>query len=113
MLTSLASLFTQLRVKSKLAMTGEITLLGKVLPIGGLKEKVLAAMREGVEHVVVPEKNRHNFEAIPAHVRKKMKATFVSDYSEVFAVMFKDVAAKMQGSLPPRVVSGAVKDLAS
>ena len=113
MATSILSALLGKAPSDKICMTGEITLLGKVLPIGGLKEKVLAAMREGVEHVVVPEKNRHNFEAIPAHVRKKMKATFVSDYSEVFAVMFKDVAVKMQGSLPPRVVSGGVKDLAS
>ena len=72
----------------KIAMTGEITLHGMVLPIGGLREKVLAAMREGVEHVLVPVKNKANFEALPANIRKKVKVSFVKAYEEVFEVMF-------------------------
>ena len=73
---------------AKIAMTGEITLHGLVLPIGGLREKVLAALREGVEHVLVPFKNKANFEALPINVKKKIKVTFVKNYSEVFAIMF-------------------------
>jgi len=72
----------------KIAMTGEITLHGMVLPIGGLREKVLAALREGVEHVLVPAKNKANFENLPANIRKKIKVTFVKSYMEVFEVMF-------------------------
>jgi ATP-dependent Lon protease len=76
----------------KIAMTGEITLHGMVLPIGGLREKVLAALREGVEHVLVPIKNKANFEALPANIRKKIKVTFVKSYLEVFEIMFAPIA---------------------
>jgi ATP-dependent Lon protease len=76
----------------KIAMTGEITLHGMVLPIGGLREKVLAALREGVEHVLVPIKNKANFEALPANIRKKIKVTFVKSYLEVFEIMFAPTA---------------------
>lgn len=76
----------------KIAMTGEITLHGMVLPIGGLREKVLAALREGVEHLLVPQKNKANFDALPANVKKKIKVTFVKAYSEVYEIMFGAVA---------------------
>jgi ATP-dependent Lon protease len=76
----------------KIAMTGEITLHGMVLPIGGLREKVLAALREGVEHVLVPMKNKANFDGLPANVKKKIKVTFVKSYQEVFAIMFGSAA---------------------
>ncbi len=76
----------------KIAMTGEITLHGLVLPIGGLREKVLAALREGVEHVLVPFKNKANFDALPTNVKKKIKVTFVKNYTDVFAIMFGGTA---------------------
>jgi ATP-dependent Lon protease len=76
----------------KIAMTGEITLHGMVLPIGGLREKVLAALREGVEHVLVPAKNKANFEGLPANIRKKIKVTFVKSYMEVFEVIFAEAS---------------------
>ena len=76
----------------KIAMTGEITLHGMVLPIGGLREKVLAALREGVEHLLVPQKNKANFDALPANVKKKIKVTFVKSYLEVYDIMFGSVA---------------------
>jgi ATP-dependent Lon protease len=76
----------------KIAMTGEITLHGVVLPIGGLREKVLAALREGVEHVLVPAKNKANFEGLPANIRKKIKVTFVKSYMEVFEVIFAEAS---------------------
>jgi ATP-dependent Lon protease len=76
----------------KIAMTGEITLHGMVLPIGGLREKVLAALREGVEHVLVPAKNKANFEGLPANIRKKIKVTFVKSYMEVFQVIFAEAS---------------------
>jgi ATP-dependent Lon protease len=69
-------------------MTGEITLHGKVLPIGGLKEKVLAAQREGMEHIIIPEKNRATYMALPASVKKRLTVSFVKDFKEVFETMF-------------------------
>jgi ATP-dependent Lon protease len=71
------------------AMTGEITIHGKVLPIGGLKEKLLAAMREGVEEVIVPEKNRAMFSELPAQLKRNLKVSFVREYNEVFQVLFE------------------------
>ncbi len=74
----------------RMAMTGEITIHGKVLPIGGLKEKLLAAIREGVKEVVLPEKNKSVFMELPIQVRKNLKAHFVKDYSEVFDILFEN-----------------------
>jgi ATP-dependent Lon protease len=74
----------------RMAMTGEITIHGKVLPIGGLKEKLLAAIREGVKEVVLPEKNKSVFMELPIQVRKNLKAHFVKDYSEVFEILFEN-----------------------
>ena len=85
----------------KIAMTGEITLHGMVLPIGGLREKVLAALREGVDHVLVPEKNKANFEGLPSNVKKKIKVTFVKSYSEVFNIMF-GTSVKTKDVIPLR-----------
>ena len=76
---------------SKVCMTGEITLHGKVLPVGGIKEKVLAAQREGMDQVILPETNRSNYMEIDLNVRKKLKVHFVSNYEEVFPLLFKDV----------------------
>ncbi len=97
------------------SMTGEITLHGKVLPIGGLKEKLLAAQREGLEHVLLPEKNRAIYNELPVNVKKRMKIEFVKDYAEVVAFMFGDQAGARNGKLPFRALTGAEhqKDLAS
>lgn len=82
-LTSLASLFTQRRVKPFLAMTGEITLRGKVMPVGGIKEKILAAKRAGIKEIVMSERNRKDVEQInPAYI-KNMKFNFVKHMDEV------------------------------
>ncbi len=86
--TSIISALLKQAPKAKTSMTGEITLHGKVLPIGGLKEKVLAAQREGIKAVVVPEKNKAHFNEIPLSVRKKVQVKFVKDYHEVFSFMF-------------------------
>lgn len=86
--TSLLSALTRRAPTGRVAMTGEITLHGKVLPIGGLKEKVLAAQREGIENIILPEKNRSTFDFLPAHVKKRIRATFVKDYCDVFSIMF-------------------------
>ncbi len=80
---ALASLLAQRRVRSDTAMTGEISLRGRVLRVGGVKEKVLAAVRFGVKHVILPEQNKPDWEEVPAEVRGKIKAHFVSQISEV------------------------------
>jgi len=112
--TSMISALLGVAPTAKTAMTGEITLHGKVLAIGGLKEKVLAAQREGLVRVMVPEKNRPNFEELPASVKKRIQVDFVKDYSEVFAKMFPSVSAASE-TIPFRPVgsTGSGNDLAS
>jgi ATP-dependent Lon protease len=83
MLTALVSLLTGVRVKHDVAMTGEITLRGRVLPIGGLKEKVLAAHRAGIKRVIVPERNRSDLEEVPADVKREIEFVLVSEMSQV------------------------------
>jgi ATP-dependent Lon protease len=83
MLTSLVSLLTQRKVKTRLAMTGEITLRGKVLPVGGIKEKILAAKRSGVKEIILSEKNRKDIEDINPLYIKDLEFHFVKEMSEV------------------------------
>ncbi len=80
---ALASLFAQRLVRSDVAMTGEISLRGRILRVGGIKEKVLAAARSGLKTVILPEQNRNDWLEIPAEVRKKMSVRFVSHISEL------------------------------
>jgi len=82
-LASLASLLTAKPVRSDVGMTGEITLRGKVLPIGGVKEKVLAAHRAGIRTVILPYHNRKDLEEIPARVRKELSFKFVKNVDQV------------------------------
>lgn len=84
MATAILSAFTGKPVKSSVAMTGEITLRGKVLPIGGLKEKALAAYRVGVKDVIIPADNRKDLEEIPENVREKLNFIPVTDVDAVF-----------------------------
>lgn len=87
MLTALVSLMTGQKIAPKLAMTGEITLLGQVLPVGGIKEKVLAAQRAGVLTLILPEANRKDYEEdVPANVREKLTAHFVKKAPEVLKI---------------------------
>ncbi len=81
--TSLTSLFTQRKVKAQLAMTGEITLRGKVLPIGGVKEKILAAKRAGITELLLPQSNQKDVEDIAKHYLKGLKFKYVSDMMDV------------------------------
>lgn len=83
MLTSLASVFTQRKVKPKLAMTGEITLRGKVLPVGGIQEKVLAAKRAGIKHIMMCVQNKKDVDEMQADYRKGLEFHFVSSAEEV------------------------------
>jgi ATP-dependent Lon protease len=86
MLTSLASLFTQRRVKKNLAMTGEITLRGEVLPVGGIKEKILAAKRAGIKEIILCEKNRSDIQEIKQDYLKGLTFHFVKEMKEVLEI---------------------------
>ncbi|MBM4250892.1 MAG: endopeptidase La [Deltaproteobacteria bacterium] len=113
--TSILSALLGKAPKEKIAMTGEITLHGKVLPIGGLKEKLLAAQREGVEHVLLPEKNRGAFDQLPVNVKKKIKVTFVKTYIDVAEIMFELQSSVFQVAGDMQSVGGerGAKNLAS
>src|SRR5215472_3396423 len=83
MFTALVSMLTGIRVRHDVAMTGEITLRGRVLPIGGLKEKVLAAHRAGIKRVLVPERNKADLDEVPAEVNNDLEFVFVSKMDQV------------------------------
>ena len=90
MVTSLASALTQRKVKPNLAMTGEITLRGKVLPVGGIKEKILAAKRAGIKEIILCEENRKNIEEIQPVYLKGLTFHFVNDIHEVLNLALTD-----------------------
>ncbi len=98
MLTSLASIFTQRKVKSKLAMTGEITLRGKVLPVGGIKEKILAAKRSGIKEIILSKKNIRDINEIEKNYIKGLRFHFVDTVDEVLkiALLKEKVAHPLQ-----------------
>ena len=81
--TSIVSIFTEIPVKKDIAMTGEITLSGSVLPIGGLKEKLLAALRAGVKTVIIPKENYKDMQEMPKEVSENMNTIFVESFDEV------------------------------
>lgn len=97
MVTSLASALTQRKVKSNLAMTGEITLRGKVLPVGGIKEKILAAKRAGIKEIILCEENRKNIEAIQPVYLKGLTFHYVNDIKEVLELALTD--EKVNGAI--------------
>ena len=86
MATALISSLTKIPVRKDVAMTGEITLQGRVLPVGGLKEKSLAALRAKINTIIVPEKNRKDLEEIPAYIRRKLNFVFVNNMDEILDV---------------------------
>jgi ATP-dependent Lon protease len=89
--TSLASIFTQRKIKSKLAMTGEITLRGKVLPVGGIKEKILAAKRSGIKEIILSTRNKRDIDEIEKHYLKGLVFHFVDNVDEVINIaLLKD-----------------------
>ena len=91
-LSAITSIFTQRNVKNTVALTGEITLRGLVLPVGGIKEKVLAAKRAGIKHVLLPQKNEKDFAEIEADVVKGLSVTYLERMDEVFKhVLEKEV----------------------
>ena len=94
MLTSLVSLYTQRKVKKSLAMTGEITLRGKVLPVGGIKEKILAAKRARIKEILLCEENRSDIEEIKADYLKGLTFHYVTDMSEVIDIAITNSKVK-------------------
>jgi len=95
--TSLLSLLTERPVRSDIAMTGEITLRGKVLPVGGIKEKILAAKRAGIKKVIMPKKNEKDLEEVPKSARDEMEFYFVENLDQVF-----ELALRKDGDLKKR-----------
>ena len=92
MTTAIVSLLTGIRVRADVAMTGEVTLRGRVLPVGGIKEKVLAAHRAGVKRVILPERNVADLEEVPAEIQQELEFIGVSRVDEVLR------AALVEGS---------------
>ncbi len=86
MCTALVSVVTQIPVRADVAMTGEITLRGQVLPIGGLKEKLLAAHRGGIKHIIIPEENHKDLEEIPSNILKKLTIHPVKSIEQVLEI---------------------------
>jgi ATP-dependent Lon protease len=102
MTTALASLLSGRPVRSDVAMTGEITLTGQVLPIGGLKEKALAAQRGGIKVVIAPARNEQDIDEIPEHLRKDLEFKFVSEIGEVLEVALQRRRAPRPGAAARR-----------
>jgi ATP-dependent Lon protease len=90
MYTALVSLFTGVPVRPDVAMTGEITLRGNVLQIGGVKEKLLAAHRAGIKRVIIPDRNVKDLIDVPEEVKKEMEILSVKRMDEVLAIALKD-----------------------
>ena len=87
--SALYSVITGREVRSDFAMTGEISLLGRVLPIGGLKEKLQGAINAGVFQIILPKDNRNDLEKVPDQIKERLTFHFVSDLSEVLALVIK------------------------
>jgi ATP-dependent Lon protease len=100
--TALASVFTQRKVKDKLAMTGEITLRGKVLPVGGIKEKILAARRSGIREIVISKRNRKDIEEIESAYLGDLAIHYVDTVDEVLqiALLQEQVSKPIDLSIP-------------
>jgi len=94
MFTSIVSLMTGKPVKDKVAMTGEITLRGNVLPIGGVKEKVTAAHRSGIKHIILPDHNKKDLEDIPDHIKKDLNFYFAKEIMDVIDVAIPGLNGK-------------------
>jgi ATP-dependent Lon protease len=100
MATAIASRVTCRPVRSDTAMTGEITLTGKVLPIGGLKEKALAAQRAGINRLIIPRRNEPDIDDIPGHLRKRMKFIPVDSVDEVLEAALQKRARRSRPAEP-------------
>jgi ATP-dependent Lon protease len=102
MATAILSLLTGKAVHRKIAMTGEITLRGEVLPVGGIKEKVLAARRAKIDTVILPSLNKRDLEDVNETIRKEMNFVFVDDVKSVFKAALLDAKKPGKTSRGPR-----------
>jgi ATP-dependent Lon protease len=109
MFTALVSLLTDIHVRHDVAMTGEITLRGRVLPVGGIKEKVLAAHRAGIKRIVLPERNRVDLEEVPKEILEELDFLFVSRMDEVLEHALESLPAPIDGETSDAEVSKAVE----
>ncbi|BBO73781.1 Lon protease [Desulfosarcina widdelii] len=111
MATALISALTGRPVSKDVAMTGEITLRGRVLPIGGLKEKALGALRAGIRTVIIPQKNKKDLADIPVNVKRKLKFVPVQNMDEVLAIALEDLPSKNgpKKKPKPKIKTGARK----
>jgi ATP-dependent Lon protease len=98
---ALTSLLTGRRVRGDVAMTGEITLRGSVLPVGGIKEKVLAAHRAGIKRVILPDRNRKDLVDIPESVRKDLELSFVKRIQEAIELTLESAPVVVSGAAAP------------
>jgi ATP-dependent Lon protease len=109
MATALLSAVTKIPVHRDIAMTGEITLRGKVLPVGGVKDKVLAAARAGITKVILPAENERDLEDIPAEVRERIEFSLVESMDEVIPLALDGTivpfSAKSKLPEPEKVIS--------
>jgi ATP-dependent Lon protease len=99
MATAIASALTGRPVNCSVGMTGEITLRGRVLPVGGIKEKVLAAHRAGIKTVILPLENKKDLEEIPANVKRKLKFVFVENMDQVLQEALLPLPAQQRDAL--------------
>ncbi len=100
MLSALTSLLTDTRIRKDLAMTGEITLRGQVLPVGGVKEKVLAAHRAGIKTIILPAWNRKDLEDIPKKVEQDIQFHFVDKMQDVLMLALENKKSRMAKKIP-------------
>ncbi len=107
MATALTSLYAKLPARSDLAMTGEITLTGLVLPIGGIKEKVLAARRAGIHTVILPKANQKDLRDLPEEVRKEMEFVFAERVEEVLKTAIPQLAERMAEAKTHSIIHAA------
>ena len=105
MFASIVSLLTGKPVKDKLAMTGEITLRGNVLPIGGVKEKVTAAHRSGIKHIILPDHNKKDLEEIPDHIKKDLNFYFAKEIMDVIDIALPGLNGKKKKPVPRKTNS--------
>ena len=96
MFVALTSLLTDKPVRSNVAMTGEITLRGLVLPVGGIKEKVLAGMRAGIKTIILPKKNEKDLEEIPEHIRSQINFEFIQSMDEAIKLALKQTEPRSE-----------------
>jgi ATP-dependent Lon protease len=101
MFSAVASLLLQCPVRKDVAMTGEITLRGSVLPVGGIKEKLLAAHRAGIKEVLVPVRNERDVEEVPKDVRDQMKVHLVKKVDDILPLVLEPPTASPAPSVPP------------